>query len=185
MVPRLRSLMHDSLFGGAAVSALLAFSDTATWRAAAIEATHDAPHSARWALFSAVSDDSLGLSTDSVVRDSTRAIARRLVESRDAPMMSIATATLARYGDVDDLPTLISALGADSASYGHAVLALVRMTGTGIDSMPAHRGTRATRASAQRWWERWYREHRATFVPVSRREGERAWMKMFDKITRR
>lgn len=185
MVPRLRALTHDTLYGGGALYALLDYADTAAWRAAAIEATHDVPVYARWALFSGVINDTIGLSMDPVVRDSVRAIARRTVESRDAPIMSAATAALAHYGFVDDLPALIGALGADSASYTHAVLALARITGAGTDSMPAHYGTRASRAAAQRWWHRWYLQHRANFVPASRRDGELAWTKMFDKIYRR
>jgi hypothetical protein len=133
-------------------------------------------------VFSAVDRDSSGLSRDPVVRDSTRAIARRTVEARNAPLMSIATAFLASRGFVEDLPVLIDALGADSLTYAHAVLALARATGAGVDSMPRHHGTRASRAAAHLWWERWYLEHRDTFVPATHAQGLAAWFTMFDKI---
>ena len=82
------------------------------------------------------------------------------------------------------VPSLIDALARDTAAYSAAVIALVRLTGTGVEAMPVGVGTAASRAEARQWWTSWYARSRANFQPVSKDVGERAATLMAEKIRR-
>ena len=92
---------------------------------------------------------------------------------------------LVRYADVSDLPHLIGALTASESGYAAAVIALVRLSGTGVDAMPVGAGTLAQRGAAQQWWMDWFRRVRATFSPAPKEVADRAVSAMYDKLRRR
>src|SRR5262249_30800068 len=124
------------------------------------------------ALFARVRYGNNGLADDPIVRDSVRALARRVFHSHwadledRADVEDLAGEVLARHRDIGDLPVVIDEIARSGASYRAAIMTLVRLTGEGVDEMPVGwSGTAGSRAAAQRWWRRWYEQHRASFQP--------------------
>lgn len=119
---------------------------------------------------------------ESALRDPARMIARRILAGRSTRTHVVAAAVLVRYADASDLPHLIGALTASESAYGAAVIALVRLAGTGVEAMPVGAGTPAQRGAAQQWWMDWFTRTRATFRPAPKEVADRAVSAMYVKL---
>jgi hypothetical protein len=164
------------------VARLLDYETDSAWRAAMVNLWSHTTDATLDLVFRRTAQDSSGLANEPFVRDSTRALARRVFESGRHLVMGVAGTVLARYGNVDDIPSIIGGIERDSTAYEEAVLTLVRITGEGVDAMPRGVGTRATRTAAAQWWHQWYDVHRESFRPATRQEGFLAWERMLSKI---
>ena len=142
-------------------------------------------HSGLRDLLSIMAVDTSAVVSAPAVRDPARAIGRRLILGTPPGLEAQGAGILARYAVVDDLPSLINALTRDSAAYSAAVVALVRLAGTGVEAMPVGVGTPTSRAEARQWWMSWYTRSRTDFRPASKDAGERAAILMADKLRKR
>ena len=163
---------------------LFDYGTSRAWRGVLENLSTNAGFFALYLVFDRVARDSTGKADDPVVRDGTRERARQVFESGQSPLMQSAGVALARYGNADDLPSIIGAIARDSTAYEAAILTLVRITGDGVDAMPSGAGTLVNRTAAARWWRDWYDAHRTTFRAATRREGELAWIRMHSKLHR-
>ena len=181
-VPRLIELLIDPRYSGGIGNLLRGYhSPEILERALSAAARAPDPAGLR-DILGAIAADTSALVMAPGVRDSARAIARRLMRGTPPGLEAYAAEILTRYADVQDFPVLIEALGRDTATYSVAVQALVQLAGTGVDAMPVGIGTPATRAAARRWWTSWYERSRGSFVPASRDDGVRAAMRMRDRL---
>jgi hypothetical protein len=98
------------------------------------------------------------------LRDSVATAAAELLYSSDQRWRVTGVRALEQHARAADLPALIGALTLDKYTYGAAVVALVELTGAGVEAMPKGYGTDADHAAAQRWWLAWYESHRTTFT---------------------
>jgi hypothetical protein len=77
------------------------------------------------------------------------------------------------FQDTAAVPLVTGLMTRDSATYAHASALLIRMTG--VDSVPGGPGSPAAeRVNVQRFWTRWWAEHRATFEPAAKHVGQAA-----------
>jgi len=119
------------------------------------------------------------------LRDSVRALARRVIYQPDQRWRRSAVLVLQRLGDTEDLPALIGALTLDQFTYGFAAMALVELTGTGAAIMPdGNYPPLAQRAQAQRWWAEWYRTHQRAFRRAPKAQADAESFLMSEKLRR-
>ena len=180
-VPRLLEMLRNEAYERTAIGALLRFRSPAVWRRlpSAVGSVGGWPLDA---LLRSVASDSLPVFDEPDFRDSVRALARRTMLGADARLKAAAAGVIVRYARADDIPALIGALTRDAESYEAAVLALVRVAGSGDEAMPRGKGTSAERARAQRWWTAWYAARRATFRPAPKEQADAAWYRMSEKL---
>jgi hypothetical protein len=188
-VPRLLELLRDVRYSGVAVGALLDYRDPAVWERCLDAVLGGAPDAAaRGLLYHLMSyhprDDSADAMHAPGVRSRVRSLARRVLVGEDTSSRDVAADVIVRYGDVDDLPALIATLDLDGSFYRRAVLALVRLAGTGDEAMPRGPGTPAEWRAARDWWSAWYDRSRATFRAAPPDVRNAAWLRMLARLDR-
>ena len=183
-VPRLLDLLPDKRYGFGAVNALIAYESVDVMRRALDVLARYDDASATPILLGTIAGDTSSFVMESALRDSARMFARRIMVGSPTRSHEAAAAVLVRYADVSDLLHLIRALTVSESSYAAAVIALVRLAGTGVDVMPVGTGTPAQRAAAQQWWMNWFTGARATFRPAPKEVADRAVSAMYDRLRR-
>lgn len=183
-VPRLMALLRDPAYSVSASRSLAAYNNAETWyHLLGALRQNVSPAATRQLLFH-IRDDSSATLRSPLVHEQLRALAREALVGADTSSRDVAAEVIAVHGTVADIPILIAQLGAGEQAYRRAVLALVRLAGSGDEAMPRGSGTAAERLAAQTWWSAWFERSRTTFRAASRDAGGSAWMRMLDRLRR-